>query len=77
MAIQAQSNYASIRQGLQAHGWEFRQASTLEWVPTNVPASVHTALLQSGMIEDPFYRDNEEKYQGLERMDWNFKPPLI
>lgn len=73
MAIQAQSKYASVRQGLQAHGWEFRQVSTQAWIPTVVPASIHTSLLQAGMIEDPFFRDNEDKLQGLERLDWEFQ----
>ncbi|MBK7935898.1 MAG: glycoside hydrolase family 2 protein [Lewinellaceae bacterium] len=53
--------------------WEFRQANTETWKPTKVPVSIHTALLQNGMIEDPFYRDNEEKLQWIEREDWEFQ----
>lgn len=53
--------------------WEFRQAHTESWKPVKIPASVHTALLQNGMIEDPFYRDNEEKLQWIEQEDWEFQ----
>ena len=66
MATQAQSNATSVRPLLQSSSWEFRQANTTEWKPTKIPASVHTALLQNAMIEDPFYRDNEEKLQWIE-----------
>jgi len=53
--------------------WEFRQAHTDTWRPTTAPASVHTALLNAGQIEDPFYRDNEEKLQWIEQEDWEFQ----
>lgn len=56
--------------------WEFRQASgdtATTWKPASVPVSVHTALLKNKMIEDPFYRDNEEKLQWIEKEDWEFQ----
>ncbi len=53
--------------------WQFRQAQTPEWKPTVVPVTVHTALLKNGMIEDPFYRDNEAKLQWIEQQDWEFQ----
>ena len=72
MLANAQINSAPIRQSVNVP-WEFRQANTESWKPTQVPVSVHTALLQNGMIEDPFYRDNEEKLQWIEREDWEFQ----
>lgn len=53
--------------------WTFRQAQTGDWKKTSVPVSVHTALLQNGMIEDPYYRDNESKLQWIEQADWEFQ----
>lgn len=56
--------------------WEFRQvksAGDAAWYPAEVPASVHTALLKNKLIEDPFYRDNEEKLQWIEQEDWEFR----
>ncbi|MBX2890709.1 MAG: glycoside hydrolase family 2 protein [Saprospiraceae bacterium] len=72
MSATAQNYTAPIRQTINV-AWEFRQANTEAWRPTKVPVSVHTALLQNGMIEDPFYRDNEEKLQWIEREDWEFQ----
>lgn len=74
MLSEAQSS-PSIRQTIQAPVWEFRQAgdSTRAWKPVKAPVSVHTALLQNGMIEDPYYRDNEEKLQWIEKEDWEFQ----
>jgi beta-mannosidase len=55
------------------NNWEFRQANKDKWYPVVAPVSTHTALLQNGLIEDPFYRDNEEKLQWIEKEDWEFR----
>lgn len=73
MITEAQPNYLPLRQPLSTGQWEFRQANTPAWKPVKIPASAHTALLQNGMIEDPFYRDNEEKLQWIEKEDWEFQ----
>ncbi|MFN0215581.1 MAG: glycosyl hydrolase 2 galactose-binding domain-containing protein [Saprospiraceae bacterium] len=73
MISNAQANYSPLRQTLNTGQWEFRQANTLDWKPVNIPVSVHTALLQNGLIEDPFWRDNEEKLQWIEKEDWEFQ----
>ncbi len=72
MLANAQTTNVPIRQAIRVP-WEFRQANTEAWKPTEIPASVHSALLKNGMIEDPFYRDNEEKLQWIEREDWEFQ----
>lgn len=72
MSLEAQTNDQPLRKPLEA-SWEFRQAHTADWKAVKVPASVHTALMQSGQIEDPFYRDNEEKLQWIENEDWEFQ----
>jgi beta-mannosidase len=53
--------------------WEFRQAHKGDWKQVEIPSSVHTALLQHKMIEDPYYRDNEEKVQWIENEDWEYQ----
>jgi len=73
MTAEAQVNYAPYRQALNTGQWAFRQANTPDWKPVQIPVSAHTALLQNGMIEDPFWRDNEEKLQWIEREDWEFQ----
>ncbi|MCC6462104.1 MAG: glycoside hydrolase family 2 protein [Saprospiraceae bacterium] len=73
MIAQAQiSAPGPSRQPIRSN-WEFRQAHTGTWRPTPMPVSVHTALLQAGQIEDPYYRDNEEKVQWIEQEDWEFQ----
>ena len=73
MISEAQVNYAPLRLPLSTGQWEFRQANTPAWKPVKIPVSAHTALLQNGMIEDPYWRDNEEKLQWIEKEDWEFQ----
>ena len=42
------------------------------WVPAKVPGSVYQAYLDAGKMEDPFYRDNEEKALNLMKQDFEF-----
>lgn len=72
MPAETQTTAAPIRLPIRT-SWEFRQAHTGTWKATTMPVSVHTALLQSGQIEDPFYGANEEKLQWIEREDWEFQ----
>lgn len=53
--------------------WTFRQAHQGAWLPVPIPVSAHTALLKHGLIEDPYYRDNESKLQWIEQEDWEFQ----
>ena len=55
----AESQYTPLRKNIQTNTWEFRHAHTNDWKSVSIPSSVHTALLQHKMIEDPYYRDNE------------------
>ena len=51
-------------------GWQFSKASENEWLEATVPGCVHTDLLNAGRIDDPFYRDNEEKLMWIGETDW-------
>jgi beta-mannosidase len=55
------------------NGWQFRQIDKQTWYPATVPGCVHTDLLQNKLIEDPFYRDNEQKQQWIGKTDWEYK----
>jgi beta-mannosidase len=55
-----------------AGAWEFRQFNTKEWLPAIVPGSVHTDLMASGKIPDPFVGDNESKVQWVAEADWEY-----
>jgi beta-mannosidase len=55
-----------------SQNWSFRQADDSAWLPAAVPGTVHTDLLQNGIIEDPFYRDNERRLQWIDKADWEY-----
>lgn len=54
-------------------GWEMRQADSDEWYPAEVPGCVHMDLLKNGLIAEPYYRDNEEKQQWIDKEDWVYR----
>src|SRR5258705_10476440 len=51
-------------------GWQFREVGKNDWHPATVPGCVHTDLRNNKLIEDPFYRDNEQKLQWIGKTDW-------
>ena len=54
-------------------GWQFRQVGKDVWYPAIVPGCVHTDLLSNKLIEDPFYRDNEQQLQWIGKTDWEYQ----
>ncbi len=52
--------------------WELKQADDLTIYPAEVPGSVHHALLQTGAIDDPYWRLNELKTQWIAEHDWTY-----
>ena len=52
--------------------WKMKEVGSQECFNVSVPASVLSVLLENGQIEDPFYRDNEKKYQYLFEKDYEF-----
>ncbi len=53
--------------------WQFREASSNEWLPANVPGGVHTDLLAAGRIADPFVGDEEKRVQWVAERDWEYR----
>ncbi len=58
---------------LTRQSWQFRQLGKGEWLPAKVPGCVHLDLMENGVIEDPYYRDNESKYQWIGEKDWEYR----
>ncbi|HZE69785.1 MAG TPA: glycoside hydrolase family 2 protein [Pyrinomonadaceae bacterium] len=54
-------------------GWQFRELDKDTWYSATVPGCVHTDLLNNKLIDDPFYRDNEQKLQWLGKTDWEYQ----
>ncbi len=53
--------------------WQLFRAGEAEGIPAVVPGCVHTDLLAAGLIEDPFYRDNELKVLWIGETDWVYR----
>ena len=53
--------------------WRFRETGKDDWHAATVPGCVHTDLLANRLIEDPFYRDNEQKQQWIGKTDWEYQ----
>jgi beta-mannosidase len=47
--------------------------NVLQWMPANVPGTVHTDLLTNRKIPDPFYRMNEKEVQWVDSVQWVYK----
>ena len=54
------------------NNWEFREQGQ-QWFPAIVPGSVHLDLYSNNLIDDPFYRSNENKLQWIENKQWEYK----
>lgn len=61
-----------IRKNLH-QDWKFRQLGTDGWLDATVPGGVHTDLMASGLIEDPFIGDNELKAMWVAEKDWEYE----
>jgi beta-mannosidase len=60
--------------------WKFKIAKSSNgfekyssWMACEVPGTVHTDLLNLGLIEDPYYEDNERRLQWVSEQDWVYK----
>lgn len=52
--------------------WNMSACGTVSKCPATIPGSVLSALLDNGLIEDPFYRDNEYKTKELLYKNYEF-----
>ncbi|HWS89576.1 MAG TPA: glycoside hydrolase family 2 protein [Pyrinomonadaceae bacterium] len=77
LLLAAQAAHAQTRTTVPLDsGWTFRQVGKEGWRKATVPGSVHTDLLANGLIEDPFYRDNEPKLQWIGKADWEYRTTI-
>ncbi|MGI6222480.1 MAG: beta-mannosidase [Prevotella sp.] len=54
-------------------GWEFAEKDSSTWRSATVPGCVHQDLLDHQLIPDPFYGENEQRVQWVERKDWVYR----
>jgi beta-mannosidase len=54
-------------------GWKFREVNAGKWLKAEVPGTVHTDLMRTQVIEDPFFRDHASKLLWISEKDWEYK----
>ncbi len=69
----AQKNVSNNFRKLLDDNWEFRQVGKPTWLKAVVPGCNFIDLYQNDEIPDPFYKDNEEKLQWVEKEAWEYK----
>ena len=52
--------------------WSMRCTEESGWHEAQVPGTVYTDLLRDGLIEDPFWRENEHKTFDLMEKDYEY-----
>ena len=54
-------------------GWSFKEYGTETSYPAEVPGTIHSDLLNNGLMENPFWGKNEESLRRLEQKDWQYE----
>ena len=64
----------SLRTGRQDRTvWQMRELGSTAWQEAVVPGTVYTDLLRNGKMEDPFWKDNEDKICALMEKDYEYR----
>ena len=53
--------------------WQMRCTEEKDWHDAAVPGTVYTDLLRDGLMEDPFWRENERKAFDLMQKDYEYR----
>ncbi len=54
-------------------GWRFSAIDSTSFLPATVPGTIHTDLLNNGLISDPFYGCNEKNLQWIGEKEWLYQ----
>jgi beta-mannosidase len=57
--------------------WQFKRTDGQVWQDASVPGSVYNDLLNSGKMENPFYRENEYDALELSNYDYEYRRDFI
>jgi len=57
--------------------WEMKRSDWSDWMDCNIPGSVNLDLLNAGLIEDPFYRENEASCTAQSSYDYEYQKNFI
>lgn len=53
--------------------WIMRELSSEEWVEANVPGTVFSDLFNAGLVNNPYYGNNEDKIQDVFNHDYEYQ----
>lgn len=56
-----------------AENWQFSETGKNQWLPTQIPNSIHTDLYENALIPHPFIGDNEKDLQWIADRYWTYK----
>jgi beta-mannosidase len=51
--------------------WQFEYQE--KWYPATIPGTIHTDLFNNQLIEDPFFGNNEQSLQWIEKKSWTYQ----
>ena len=54
------------------NNWKFKEADAMDYMDAVIPGSVYSNLLEKNIINNPFYRDNENEALKLSEKDYEF-----
>ncbi|HLP16976.1 MAG TPA: glycoside hydrolase family 2 protein [Bacteroidota bacterium] len=54
-----------------------RARAASKWMPAEVPGTIHTDLMKLRVIDDPFYRMNENDVQWIDAVKWVYRKRFI
>ena len=57
--------------------WSFVKVGDSAWYPARVPGVIHLDLMRNGIIENPFWQDNELKQRWIEDENWAYQTVLF
>ncbi|MCF8363000.1 MAG: hypothetical protein K9G70_10300 [Prolixibacteraceae bacterium] len=57
--------------------WSVCKSGDEKKYPAEIPGCIHTDLMNSGVIEDPFYRTNDLDVQWIDKEDWVYTTSFI
>ncbi|CAM3272681.1 Beta-mannosidase [Flavobacterium longum] len=67
-AMTAQNRYRNLNDG-----WTFHRDGENKNYVASVPGTIHTDLLANQLIPDPFFGDNEQKVQWVDKESWVYE----
>jgi beta-mannosidase len=57
--------------------WSMKEINDVEWLDATVPGTVYTELLKHGKMEDPFWKDNEDRALALMEKDYIYQTSFV